>query len=96
MYRRFGAVVVSSWQVHTRVSYHRHNVAPSGTHLQLRYAHAGCSMRRQTADAEVVGVGGLHTFVDAVADTHTVSLERPWCRVPVSYTHLTLPTKRIV
>ena len=35
----------------------------------------------ETADTEVVGVGRLHAFVDTVADTHTLSLERPVCHV---------------
>jgi len=39
------------------------------------------SGRGKTANTEVVIVRRLYTFVDAVANTHAVSLERPVCRV---------------
>ena len=63
----------------TGIGNHGDDVAASGARFQLGHAHgsAGDGGRRKTADAEVVGVGRFDAFVDAVADTHALSLERP-------------------
>ena len=67
---------------------------------QVVIAHIGDSRIYRYRDGELEQVTADHTFVQRLVDSGRITPEEaavhPRRSVPVSYTHLTLPTKRIV